>query len=170
MALTRPCHPALGVGAAGLQTRRARACPRFVRGGSGDPPRNHPTPKCSDAVAVRRNPSVSKARLSRVYSSSTVRNFSFRPSSVLSATKSYDQTWFLCWALTRSLLLSIVPKRRLLQGFHGTFRTAHRATGFNSQEQVGGLPGCVEDAARPPLERQQEPRWRSWVNEKACPR
>ena len=48
---------------------------------------------------------------------SLVRNFSFRPSSVLSATKSYDQTWFLYSALTRSLLWSLVPKPRCLMAY-----------------------------------------------------
>jgi len=65
---------------------------------------------------------TSNATHSRVYSSTTDSHFKGRPSLVRSCTKSHVQIWFLYSALRRMQLLSLVPSRRFLCCFVGTFR------------------------------------------------
>jgi len=69
---------------------------------------------------------TSKARFSRVYSSTSVSHFSGRPSRVRSKMKSHAHTWSLCSARRRAQPLALWPKCRFFRRFCGTFSPSRR--------------------------------------------
>jgi hypothetical protein len=68
-------------------------------------------------------------RHSRVNSSTTARNFNFRPSLVSSCTKSYVHTWFGCSARRTEHAFALVPER----SFFRTGRTTFSPAAFHSR-------------------------------------
>jgi hypothetical protein len=110
------CRTARAMNSGPLSLRMCPGAPRR---------RTKPSSTATTSVAFMPRP-TSRARHSRVYSSTTLSHFSGRPSLVRSWMKSQAQTWSRPSARRRTQPLALLPSRRRFLFLLGTLRPSRR--------------------------------------------